>query len=200
MPKAIIFSDGSADNSNGDGGWASIVRSDNSLVELGGYDASTTSNRMELTAAIEGLKYLSIPHEVELIADSSYLLKTLKNKWYEKWKLEDHRTKPRPNMDLWEQLEGLVTFHTVTFVKVKGHSGDYWNTRADRLANHARKEKSNVVNKLDEFKDVRCIELSIAGKQCKLHIGHTGVCAFGNGTNVKPYGDGNEGKTSSDNS
>jgi ribonuclease HI len=188
MPKATIITDGSADNSNGIGGWCAVVRTDNSLTELTGWATATTSNRMELMAAIEGMRSLTIPHSIELIADSSYLLKTLKNRWFEKWQLETHRSKPRPNMDLWEQLAGLIAFHDVTFVKVKGHSGDYWNTRADRLANYSRKEQIALVNRLDDFKDVRCVDLSMNGTQCKLHLGHSGICAFGNGDGVKPYG------------
>lgn len=183
MPTATIITDGSADNRNGAGGWAVIIRTPSSLVEIAGWEEGTTSNRMELTAAIKGLKALTTPHNVELIADSSYLLKTLKNQWYVKWRdTEPHRTKPRPNMDLWEQLHGLTQFHTVTFIKVKGHSGDYWNERADRLAKFARKDKKEIRNELTEFKDVRCTSLSMSGVQCKLHLGHSGNCHHTNGT------------------
>lgn len=190
MPKATIYTDGSADNSNGIGGWCAVIRTEDSLTELAGWATATTSNRMELVAAIEALRSLVIPHEIDLIADSSYLLKTLKNRWFERWQTEVNRTKPRPNMDLWEQLAGLMSFHNITFIKVKGHSGDYWNTRCDKLANYARKEQMPLLHKLDDFKDVRCVDLSLGGKQCKLHLGHHGICVFGNGDGVKPYGDG----------
>lgn len=188
MPHATIWTDGSCDNSDGIGGYATVVRTEDSLVELTGWTTMTTSNRMELTAAIEGLRSLSIPHDVELIADSTYLLKTLKNGWYERWKIETDRKKPRPNMDLWEQLDGLTKFHNIIFTKVKGHSGDYWNTRVDRLANYARKDKIGIRNELVDFKDVRCVELSLGGQQCRLHLGHSGGCSWSNGTGVKTYG------------
>ena len=189
MLSATIITDGSADNRNGNGGWAVIVRTDSALAELAGYAESTTSNRMELTAAIEGLKALKTPHKVDLIADSSYLLRTLKNQWYQKW-LTEVRSKPRPNMDLWAELDALTKFHDVTFIKVKGHSGDYWNERADTLAKYARKNKAEISNELTHFKDVRCTSLSISGVQCKLHLGHAGKCYHTNSSanGVEAYG------------
>ena len=144
----VIITDGSADNISGQGGWCAIVRTGRSVKELVGHEPQTTSNRMELTAAIEGLRSLSVPTDVTLVADSSYLLNTLKNKWYEQW-FQEKRGKPRPNMDLWHQLVGLIHFHNVTFVKVKGHSGDYWNTRADKLAAHARVNRITSLNTYD---------------------------------------------------
>jgi ribonuclease HI len=120
--EAVVITDGSADNIKGTGGWAAIVMVGSILIEKTGHEEPTTSNRMELLAAIEGLKELDLPHNVKLISDSAYMLSALQNKWYERWFLEE---RPRPNLDLWKVLAGLIHYHDVDFIKIKGHSGDY---------------------------------------------------------------------------
>jgi hypothetical protein len=151
---------------------------------------------MELTAAIEGLKYLSTPSDVTLVTDSAYLCNTLNRNWYDRWFADEargHKTKPRPNMDLWRQLVGLTSFHNVKAVKVKGHSGDYWNHRADRLADFARRDQSSSEEIVQDWQEgIRCSNKpeSYVG-QCTLHAGHTGNCHFSNGrprNGVEPYG------------
>lgn len=137
----IIITDGSANNLNGQGGYAAIVRNGSALVEISGHEEDTTSNRMELMAAIAGLRSIATPSKVSVVTDSAYLCNTMRLKWYDRWFEEEElqlRTKPRPNLDLWKQLVGLAQFHDVEWVKVKGHSGDYWNERADKLAEAAR--------------------------------------------------------------
>lgn len=128
-------------------------------VELTGYDYPVTNNQMEMQAAIEGLRYLTVPHHVYLVSDSAYLLNTLKYKWYDSW--EYARRSPlgvklsdRPNWDRWLQLINLVQFHTVEYIKVKGHKskangGDPYNERADRLAVEARKRGQAAAADLD---------------------------------------------------
>lgn len=178
MNAVTLITDGSADNRTGSGGWCSIIRTGSTLIELIGCADQTTSNRMELTAAIEGLKAIPIPASVTVITDSTYLLKTMKMKWYERWIEEErlgNRAKPRPNMDLWHQLIGLSNYHDLTFIKIKGHSGDYWNERADKLAHYARTAKvANRHTVHDWNPAVRCDDKSESGRQCKLHFGHSG--------------------------
>lgn len=107
---------------------------------------------MELTAVIEGLRAIKVPSNVHLVADSAYVLNSLKNGWYKQWLYgEPNRTKPRPNLDLWIELAGLVQYHQVEYIKVKGHSGDYWNTRADKLASYARKQKVEINSVFPNF-------------------------------------------------
>jgi ribonuclease HI len=148
---------------------------------------------MEMTAAIEGLKSISVPSAVTIITDSAYLLNTMKNRWYERWEEEEEnqrRSKRRPNMDLWRHLVGLTSYHTVTWLKIKGHSGDYWNERADLLADLARRQKLSSRNEIYGFMDgERCAVMSPSDKQCKLHRGHLGQCFWTNGkaNGVAPY-------------
>ena len=103
---------------------------------------------MEMQAAIEGLRYLKEPHHVYLVSDSAYLLNTLNHRWHERWakEREEHPELPlRPNWDRWEQLIELTNYHTVEYVKVRGHQskengGDPYNERVDKLAVEARKK------------------------------------------------------------
>lgn len=171
METATVITDGSADNTRGTGGWCAIIKVGSSLTELTGWEESTTSNRMELLAAIEGLRAFKTPTKIHLVSDSTYMLKTLKNKWYERWFEENQEH--RPNLDLWRLLVGLVHFHDVEFTKVKGHSGNYWNDRADVMAKKARKEKLAIMNISEHFDETkRCEHLGYNDKQCQLVFGH----------------------------
>lgn len=171
MREATIITDGSADNTRGTGGWCAIIKVGSSLTEITGWEESTTSNRMELMAAIQGLRHLKFPTKVHLVSDSTYMLKTLRNKWYERWFEEEQLH--RPNLDLWHNLVGLVNFHEVEFTKVKGHSGHYWNDRADTLAKKARKEQLTLVNTAEFFdENTRCPKIGYTDKQCQLALGH----------------------------
>jgi ribonuclease HI len=164
-------------------------------VELQGWAEGTTSNRMELTAALEGLKSIQVPSDIVLVSDSTYLIKAFRQNWIERWMWEEecgNRTKPRTNMDLWHQLYGLNKYHNVSFIKIKGHSGDYWNERADRLADEARRSKvSNTHINKEWIENIRCESMAPNGsRQCKLHQGHTGRHYWTNGkaNGVEIYG------------
>lgn len=111
-------------------------------TELTGATHPTTNNAMEMQAAIEGLRFLTEPHHVYLVSDSAYLLNTLRFEWDIKWKEEAelHPSLPvRPNWEMWNEIRAEVDRHEVEFVKVKGHSGDPYNERADKLALGVRK-------------------------------------------------------------
>lgn len=186
-----IITDGSADNRTGSGGWCAIVRTPTTLVELTGWAEGTTSNRMELTAAIEGLRAVQTPSDITVIADSSYLLNTMKRQWYVNWIEQEKTGLVRPNMDLWYALIGLAQFHNIKWVKIKGHSGDYWNERADKLADMARRGRiENKHDILDWQAGVRCPIVSLSERQCKLHADHSGDCYFTNSkaNGVEAYG------------
>lgn len=105
--------------------------------ELCGGEADTTNNRMELMAAIEGLRALREKCAVTLLTDSTYVMKGI-TEWIHNWKKRDWRTaskKPVANADLWRELDAQNSRHDVDWQWVKGHSGDPGNERADTLAN-----------------------------------------------------------------
>lgn len=132
-----MWTDGACKGNPGVGGWGAWMRTGGHERELFGGDPLTTNNRMELTAVIEGLKALNRRCAVTLHVDSTYVMNGM-GKWLAGWKRNGWRTadkKPVKNEDLWRALDEQVARHTVTWVWVKGHSGDPGNERADELAN-----------------------------------------------------------------
>lgn len=132
-----LFTDGSCLSNPGPGGWGAILRYREHEKELSGGEADTTNNRMELTAAIEGLSALKEPCKVTLYSDSQYLVNGIQKGWAKKWKANGwmrNRKEPAINPDLWEKLLTLFDYHQVTLVWVKGHAGHPENERCDRLA------------------------------------------------------------------
>ena len=110
----------------------------------GGGEGHTTNNRMELMAAIEGLKALKRPCAVVLTTDSQYVKQGI-NSWLAGWKRNGWRTadkKPVKNQDLWQQLDEQCQRHQVEWRWVKGHAGHAENERADILANRGAAEVS----------------------------------------------------------
>ena len=132
-----IFTDGACRGNPGPGGWGVILRSGSYEKELFGGEQSTTNNRMELRAAIEGLAALKRPSRVTVTTDSQYVRQGI-TQWIEGWKRNQWRTsakKPVKNQDLWQLLDELTSRHEVTWEWVKGHSGHPDNELADALAN-----------------------------------------------------------------
>ena len=139
-----IFTDGACRGNPGPGGWGVILRSGSHEKELFGGEQSTTNNRMELRAAIEGLAALKRPSRVTVTTDSQYVRQGI-TQWIEGWKRNQWRTsakKPVKNQDLWQLLDELTIRHEVTWEWVKGHSGHPDNELADALANRGIDELS----------------------------------------------------------
>lgn len=137
MKKIQVYTDGACSGNPGKGGWGAILLYEGTEKELSGFETYTTNNRMELMAAIEGLKALKFPCEVELYSDSSYLINAFKCDWIGTWKLNGWRNSSKDevkNRDLWEQLDNLTGIHKVVWIKVKGHSDNVYNNRCDKLA------------------------------------------------------------------
>jgi len=147
MKKVSIYTDGACKGNPGAGGWAAILEYEGREKELCGGEKSTTNNRMELTAAIEGLKALKTPCKVILYSDSQYLVNAINKGWLESWKQKGWRKADKSqvlNDDLWKTLDALLSTHDVEFVWVKGHDGHAYNERCDELASsYAEKLQSN---------------------------------------------------------
>jgi len=112
--------------------------------ELWGGEAHTTNNRMELTAAIEGLRALKRPCQVTLVTDSQYVMQGIQS-WMANWKKKGWKTstgKPVANQDLWEALDAALSVHQVRWEWVRGHDGHPENERADALANRGADQGS----------------------------------------------------------
>lgn len=132
-----LFTDGACSGNPGPGGWGAVLRFGSAEKELSGGEKSTTNNRMELTAVIEGLRALKTPCRVLLCTDSKYVADGVLKGWAEGWKKRGWRKadgKPALNPDLWEQLLDLLTLHEVEITWIKGHNGHAENERCDALA------------------------------------------------------------------
>jgi ribonuclease HI len=139
MQKVTIFTDGACRNNPGPGGWAAVLIYQGRQKALSGSARSTTNNRMELIAAIEGLNALKRPCLVELFTDSEYLRKGIQS-WLPQWKKRGFLTidgQPVKNQDLWQRLEQAAGRHKVEWRWVRGHAGHPMNELCDQLAREA---------------------------------------------------------------
>lgn len=137
--KIEIFTDGACRGNPGPGGWGAILRHKDSEKHLYGSEQLTTNNRMELIAVIEALNALKKPCDIDLTTDSQYVRRGVLE-WMPNWKKsgwKNSQKKPVKNVDLWQQLDQLITRHTMRWHWVKGHSGHPENELADQLANKA---------------------------------------------------------------
>jgi ribonuclease HI len=138
-----LITDGACRGNPGPGGWAAILRYNEHKKELWGSEPHTTNNRMELRAAIEGLKALKEDCTVEVITDSEYLKNGITT-WIHNWKRRGWMTadkKPVVNQDLWKALDEQVTRHKTTWTWTKGHASHADNNRCDELATQAAREQ-----------------------------------------------------------
>lgn len=131
-----IYTDGACSNNPGDGGWGAILFFGGIQKELSGFEKNTTNNRMELLAAIKSLEALKEPCKVKLYSDSAYLCNAFLNRWIDSWQKNNWKSSSGAvkNQDLWEALLKQTSKHSVSFIKVKGHSDNEFNNRADSLA------------------------------------------------------------------
>jgi ribonuclease HI len=140
-----LITDGACLGNPGRGGWAAILRYGNRKKEMWGSQAHTTNNRMELTAAIEGLRVLKEACAVEVVTDSEYLKNGITT-WIHNWKRKGWMTsakKPVVNQDLWQELDEQVSRHKTTWTWTKGHASHADNNRCDELATQAAREQNS---------------------------------------------------------
>ena len=135
LPKVTIFTDGACSGNPGPGGWAALLLYKNREKELKGSETDTTNNRMELTAAVQALKALTKPCQVDFYTDSEYLRRGI-TEWLDGWKARNWRRKKGQlkNIDLWKALDTALQNHEINWHWVRGHAGDRFNERVDRLA------------------------------------------------------------------
>lgn len=147
MKKVTIYTDGACSGNPGPGGWGAILIYKDQKLELSGFEAHTTNNRMELLAPIEALSRLKEPCEVDVYSDSAYLVNAFLQNWLVNWVrrgwLKSDK-KPVENRDLWEQILKLSQTHRITWHKVKGHADNPLNNRCDALATGEIRRRSEA--------------------------------------------------------
>lgn len=136
MKKVEIYTDGACKGNPGHGGWATILVYGAHERVISGGERVTTNNRMELVAAIEGLRALHESCEVTMYSDSRYLVDAINCGWLEGWRNAGWKRgkEELKNPDLWQELYGFLQKHSVTMVWVKGHDGHAYNERCDKIA------------------------------------------------------------------
>ena len=137
MKTVNIYTDGACRGNPGDGGWGVLIKYENTSKEIYGGEKNTTNNKMELKAAIEGLKALNESCIVNLTTDSKYVMQGITS-WIDNWKKNNWKSSTKKdikNKDLWLLLDKYVSMHEVKWFWVKGHSGHEENEIADTLAN-----------------------------------------------------------------
>ncbi|CAH2031877.1 ribonuclease HI [Trichlorobacter ammonificans] len=139
LTEVELFCDGACSGNPGPGGYGTILRCRGVEKELSGNAPETTNNRMELTAALEGLLHLTRPCRVTVTTDSQYLVKGM-TEWLAGWQRnnwKNSKKEPVLNRDLWERLVQAAAPHQVTWQWVRGHAGHAENERCDALAREA---------------------------------------------------------------
>ncbi len=137
-----LITDGACVGNPGPGGWAALLRYRGREKVLMGSVGYTTNNRMELQAALEGLRAIKRSARVRVLTDSQYLQKGM-SEWLPRWKARGWRTsdrQPVQNADLWQQLEPMLTQHQIEWCWVRGHAGHVDNERVDELARQAAQQ------------------------------------------------------------
>lgn len=137
MKEVTIYTDGACSGNPGPGGWGAILIYREQRLELSGYEARTTNNRMELLAPIQALSRLKEPCAVKVYSDSAYLVNAFRQHWLENWVKRNwikSDKKPVENQDLWKEILAFTQKHQIEWIKVKGHADNPLNNRCDELA------------------------------------------------------------------
>lgn len=142
-PEIVVYTDGACSGNPGPGGWAAILKhpATGKTKKLSGGAKRTTNNRMEMTAAIEGIRAIDSAkrRRVHLVSDSEYVIRGL-TEWIEGWIANNWRrgkkagSPPVKNVDLWRALHELAQKHDMTYEHVRGHCGHRENEECDRMA------------------------------------------------------------------
>lgn len=137
MKEVIIYTDGACLGNPGPGGYGTVLLFNGHRKELSGGFRKTTNNRMEIMAAIVGLRALKQTCRVTLYSDSRYVVQAMSDGWAKRWRARGWKRttkEPAKNSDLWAEMLALSETHHVSYKWVKGHAGNSENERCDALA------------------------------------------------------------------
>lgn len=147
----IIYTDGGSLGNPGPGGYGAVILYKNEKKEISGGFRVTTNNRMELMGVIAALRELDQKDKpVTIYSDSSYVVNGINKGWAKNWEKNNwikSNKEPAINPDLWSELLELIKPLNVSFVWVKGHSGNPLNERCDELAKSSASKSNLPVDK-----------------------------------------------------
>ncbi|MEW6738137.1 MAG: ribonuclease HI [Acidobacteriota bacterium] len=144
LKKVVIYTDGACVGNPGPGGYGVVLLYEKHRKELAGGFRLTTNNRMEILAAIVGLRALKQRCSVTIYTDSQYLRDSIMKGWAKRWRAKSwmrNKQDKAINPDLWEELLNLCEQHEVIFEWVPGHAGVAENERCDQLATQVARQK-----------------------------------------------------------
>lgn len=127
-----LYVDGACRGNPGLGGWGAYIITESEQHKLFGGVPQTTNNRMELMAAIEGIKFCPMDAKLVLWTDSNYVKQGI-TEWIHGWKKKNWKDVKNP--DLWKQLDATCQGRDIEWHWIKGHAGHPGNEMADQLAN-----------------------------------------------------------------
>jgi len=142
-----IYTDGACSGNPGPGGWGVYLIYNGHEKKIFGSDADTTNNRMELMAAIMGLRALNKPCTVNVYTDSIYVQKGITS-WINNWLKNNWRNSNKKlvkNADLWQNLYKEIQKHEISWHWIKGHANNKGNIIADELAVLGRDKAKNSI-------------------------------------------------------
>lgn len=144
MKRVTIYTDGASRGNPGPGGFGTVLLYKGREKQISGGFRRTTNNRMEILAALEGLRALRESCHVVVHSDSRYLVDSMTKGWLQGWqrlgwrrKGENGKTEPLKNADLWQQMAEAAGPHRVDWKWVPGHAGNRYNEVCDTLATSA---------------------------------------------------------------
>lgn len=129
-----VYTDGACSKGNGGWGWFAL----DTGQFAAGFQPETTNQRMEMMAAIRAGQAMPNQH-LKIVSDSAYVVNGMNQEWWRGWVKRGWRTRkgsPVANSELW--LDLIAMGPRMSFVHVKGHSGNVYNDFVDELAVEAR--------------------------------------------------------------
>lgn len=127
-----LYVDGACRGNPGLGGWGAYIVNGQQEHKIYGGEDHTTNNRMELTAAIEGILFCDKQDKLVIYTDSKYVKQGI-TEWIHGWKKKNWKDVKNP--DLWQKLDEVCQGRDIEWHWVKGHAGHPGNEMADQLAN-----------------------------------------------------------------
>lgn len=121
----------------GTGGYGVILSYNGRRKELSGSLENSSNNKMDIIAAIEGLKALKYPCKVTIYNNNTYLIDAINKGWVERWEAKGWKNsdkKATPYVELWKQLKEMCAIHEVSFVYIKADFQNHDYKCCDNLA------------------------------------------------------------------
>jgi cyclic pyranopterin phosphate synthase len=128
-----IYTDGAYNPVLRQGGWGAVIVDGGKKQVFSGIAKRTTSNRMEITAALEGIWRTPKGAEVVIYTDSQYLFGCMASGWQR-----------RANRDLWEQLDEAANQRQVRWEWVDQSDRNAFHKEAHDLATNLASQKERL--------------------------------------------------------